>query len=108
MSAKNKDDKNRWRSETIAFRLSKPEREQLEKRYKLSGYGTKQDFIIDSLFKQNVIAHETPIMITTFRKELNLILNELERINDINKVDEEFFTPIIRMLEILEAFYSAK
>lgn len=43
MSKKNKDEKNRWRTETIAFRLSPEERTELDKLYKLSGYETKQN-----------------------------------------------------------------
>ena len=49
MSAKIKDDKNRWRNKTIAFRLSPEENEELEKRYRLLGYRTKQDYLIDAV-----------------------------------------------------------
>ena len=105
MSKKNKDDKNRLRTETIVFRLSPEERTELDKLYKLSGYQTKQDFILDCLFKQKVIAKETPMMITSFRKELRTIISELERIDAADGIDEELFTPVNRMLEILEAFY---
>lgn len=106
MSKKNKDEKNRWRTETIAFRLSPEERIELDKLYKLSGYETKQDFILDCLFKQKVIARETPMMITSFRKELRTIISELERLDSADDIDEELFTPVNRMIEILEAFYN--
>lgn len=105
MSKKNKDEKNRWRTETIAFRLSPEERIELDKLYKLCGYQTKQDFILDCLFKQRIVARETPMMITSFRKELRVIISELERLSSLDDMDEEFFTPVNRMLEILEAFY---
>lgn len=104
MSKKNKDDKNRWRTETIAFRLSPEERAELDKLYKLCGYQTKQDFILDCLFKQRIVARETPMMITSFRKELRIIISELERLDSADDIDEELFTPVKRMLEILEAF----
>lgn len=105
MSKKNKDEKNRWRTETIAFRLSPEERTELGKLYKLCGYQTKQDFILDCLFNQRIVARETPMMITSFRKELRTIISELERLDSADDIDEELFTPVKRMLEILEAFY---
>lgn len=105
MSKKNKEDKNRLRTETIAFRLSPEERTELDKLYKLCGYQTKQDFILDCLFKQRIVARETPMMITSFRKELRIIISELEKLSSLDDMDEELFTPVNRILEILEAFY---
>ncbi len=48
MSEKNRDDKNRWRNVTIAFRMSPEENEELNNRVKLSGFRTKQDYIMSS------------------------------------------------------------
>ncbi len=39
MSEKNRDNKNRWRNVTIAFRMSPEENEELDLRVKLCGYG---------------------------------------------------------------------
>ena len=52
MSEKKKDDKNRWRNKTIAFRGSPEEAAELDKRWKLCGYATKQDYLIDSMLHQ--------------------------------------------------------
>lgn len=87
MSKKNKDDKNRLRTETIAFRLSPEERTELDKLYKLCGYQTKQDFILDCLFKQRIVARETPMMITSFRKELRIIISELDKLSSLDDMD---------------------
>ena len=35
---------------------------------------------------------------------LKKILEELKRINDVSEIDEELFTPIRTMLEVLESF----
>lgn len=51
-----------------------------------------------------ITAKGNPLMLTQFRKELREIRDELRRIDSISGVDEEFFTPIRTMLEILEAF----
>ena len=44
------------------------------------------------------------MMLVNFRKELYGILGELERLKEASEMDEELFTPIRTMLEILEAF----
>ena len=48
MSAKNLDKHNRWRSKTVAFRMSPEEADMLDEFVKLSGL-TKQDYIIRRL-----------------------------------------------------------
>ena len=104
MSAKNNDPKGRWRNETIAYRCSTAERKQLDKRWRLMGYAKKQEYVLDSVLHSQVIAKGNPMMLVNFRKELRDILAELKRIDDLSEVDEELFTPIDTMLEILEAF----
>ncbi len=104
MSAKNLDPKGRLRSETIAYRCSPVEREELDKRWRLLGYQTKQDYVLDAVLHNKVTAKGNPMMLVNFRKELNGILAELERLDAASEIDEELFTPINTMLEILEAF----
>jgi hypothetical protein len=68
------------------------------------GYSTKQDYVLDSVLHNQVIAKGNPMMIVSFRKELHEILDELVRIDTAEELDEEVFTPIRTMLEILDAF----
>ena len=56
MSEKNRDNKNRWRNVTIAFRMSPEENEELDLRVKLCGYRTRQEYIIESVLHQKVTA----------------------------------------------------
>lgn len=104
MSAKIKDDKNRWRNKTIAFRASPEEAEELDRRVRLCGARKKQDYILESVLKQNITAVGNPRMLTQFRVQLNEILSELRRISSAEDIPEELFTAIRTMLEILEAF----
>lgn len=104
MSEKNRDDKNRWRNVTIAFRMSPEENEELNNRVKLSGFRTKQDYIIQSVLHQKVVAMSNPLMLVQFRKNLQQIERELERIEKASDMDGELLTPIRSMLEILEEF----
>lgn len=107
MSEKNRDDYNRWRNVTVAFRLSPEENEELTNRVKLSGCRTRQEYIIQSVLHQKVVATGNPLMLVTFRKNLQHIEAELERLEKAGDMDLELFTPIRTMLEILEAFNEA-
>lgn len=103
MSAKIKDDKNRWRNKTIAFRLSPEENEELEKRYRLLGYRTKQDYLIDAVLKNKVMAIGNMQMLYQFKRSLEEILAELQRINKAENMGEEMMSSIRTMLEIMQA-----
>ena len=104
MSEKNRDNKNRWRNVTIAFRMSPEENEELDLRVKLCGYQTRQEYIIESVLHQKVTAVGNPLMLVQFRKQLRGIEEELKRLTILEDADEELFTPIRTMLEILNAF----
>lgn len=104
MSEKNRDDKNRWRNVTVAFRMSPEENEELTQRVKMSGYRTRQEYIIQSVLHQKIVATGNPLMLVSFRQNLQHIEAELERLQDISEMDAELLTPIRTMLEILEAF----
>lgn len=104
MSEKNRDSKNRWRSVTIAFRMSPEEDKELDHRVKLCGYRTRQDYIIESVLHQNITAVGNPLMLVQFRRQLKNIEIELKRIHSSDEMDEELLTPIRTMTEILESF----
>ena len=54
MSLKNRDEHNRWRNKTVAFRVSPEEDAQIEVAVKLTGL-TKQDYIIRRLLCKDVV-----------------------------------------------------
>ena len=54
MSLKNRDNHNRWRNKTVAFRVSPEEDTQIEIFVKLSGL-TKQDYITRRLTCKDVV-----------------------------------------------------
>ncbi len=59
MSAKNMDDKNRWRNVTVFFRTSPEERNQLNAFAKILGL-TQQDYIIRILLCRDVVVQGNP------------------------------------------------
>ena len=108
MSEKNRDDKNRWRSVTVGFRMSPEESDELNNRVKLCGFRSKQDYLIQSALHQKINVVGNPLMLVQFRQNLQRIERELLRINEVSEMDEELLTHIRSMLEILEGFENGK
>jgi len=59
MSAKNRDEHNRWRNVTVAFRVSPEENTLIETAVRLSGL-TKQDYITRRLTNRDVVVEGNP------------------------------------------------
>ena len=99
MSAKNKDNKNRWRNITVGFRVSPEESEQINKAVRLSGL-SKQDYITRRLLCQDVIVQGNPRVYKALRNELAAVLAELQRIEAGNSVDDELLN-VIELIAII-------
>lgn len=69
MSLKNRDNKNRWRNKTVAFRVSPEEDEQIETAVRLSGL-TKQDYITRRLLCRDVVVQGNPRVYKALRNEM--------------------------------------
>ena len=80
MSAKNRDEHNRWRNKTVAFRVSPEEDKQIEAFVQLSGL-TKQDYITRRLLNRDVIVQGNPRVYKALRNQLTDVLDELKRIS---------------------------
>ena len=78
MSVKNLDNHNRWRSKTIAFRVSPEENEQIEIAVRLSGL-TKQDYITRRLLNRDIVVQGNPRVYKALRDQLATVLGELRR-----------------------------
>ena len=79
MSAKNLDRHNRWRSKTIAFRMSPQEADILDSNVRLSGH-TKQDYLCARALQQQITVVGNPRVYKALRNELAAVLDELKRI----------------------------
>jgi hypothetical protein len=93
MSAKNRDNKNRWRNKTVAFRVSPEEDAKIEAAVKLSGL-TKQDYITRRLLCQDVVVQGNPRVHKALWEELAAVLDELRRIEAGSGVDDELLDNI--------------
>ena len=101
MSLKNRDNKNRWRNKTVAFRVSPEEDAQIETAVRLSGL-TKQDYITRRLLCREVVVQGNPRVYKALRNELAAVLAELQQIEAGAGVDEELMDNIELIAAILD------
>ena len=101
MSLKNRDNKNRWRNKTVAFRVSPEEDEQIETAVRLSGL-TKQDYITRRLLCREVVVQGNPRVYKALRNELAAVLAELQRIEAGGGVDGELLDTIRLITAIMD------
>ena len=101
MSHKNLDRKNRWRSKTVAFRVSPEESAQLDTAVRLSGL-TKQDYITDRLLCRAVVVQGNPKVYKALRDQLAAVLDQLRRIENGANVDSELLETIQMIASIMD------
>lgn len=93
MSAKNRDEHNRWRNKTVAFRMSPEESNELDMKVKLSGL-TKQDYLINRALQRDIVVVSNPKVYVALKKKLEEVLNELKSLNS--------FQPSAELLETIK------
>ena len=99
MSAKNRDNKNRWRNITVGFRVSPEENELINKAVALSGL-PKQEYCYRRCLNQDVVVQGNPRVDKALKLELDSVLTELKRIEAGNSVDEELMN-VIELISII-------
>ena len=100
MSLKNRDEHNRWRNKTVAFRVSPEEDKQIETYVRLSGL-TKQDYITRRLTHRDIVVQGNPRVFKALRNQLGDVLSELQRIEAGGDVNDELFDLIEMIADIL-------
>ena len=100
MSLKNRDEHNRWRNKTVAFRVSPEEDKQIETYVRLSGL-TKQDYITRRLTHRDIIVQGNPRVFKALRNQLADVVAELQRIEAGGEVNDELLDLIEMIADIL-------
>ena len=100
MSLKNRDEHNRWRNKTVAFRVSPEEDKQIETYVQLSGL-TKQDYITRRLTHKDIVVQGNPRVFKALRNQLAEVLTELQRIEAGGGVNDELLDVIEMIAYIL-------
>lgn len=101
MSLKNMDNKNRWRSKTVGFRVSPEEDAQIETAVRLAGL-TKQDYITRRLLCRDVVVQGNPRVYKALRDRFAAVLGELRRIEAGAGVDDELLDTIELIAAIMD------
>ena len=100
MSAKNRDNKNRWRNITVGFRVSPEENELINKAVALSGL-PKQEYCYRRCLNQDVVVQGNPKVYKALRDQLAAVLDELRRVGDGAGVDDELLDTIQMIAAIM-------
>ena len=100
MSLKNRDEHNRWRNKTVAFRVSLEEDKQIETYVQLSGL-TKQDYITRRLTHRDIVVQGNARAFKAWRNKLADVLTELQRIEAGGEENDELLKVIEMIADIL-------
>ncbi len=87
MSERVRDNKNRWRSKTVAFRVSPEEWEQINKLVLISGL-QKQEYIINRVLQKDIVVQGSP---RTYKMLRNQIAEIKEILSSVGSLTEEQF-----------------
>ena len=88
MSAKNRDEHNRWRNITVGFRVSPEENKQLNEAVALSGL-PKQEYCYRRCMQRDIVVQPNPRVYKALKTTMEKILLELQRLNDAGSVTDE-------------------
>ena len=101
MSEKARDGHGRWRSKTIAFRISPEENQMLEDLVRLSGL-TKQDYIIQRVLNREVVVIPNPRVHKALRGKMTQLCEQFLQYCNTDDVSPE----MIVVLEFLGKIYA--
>ena len=96
MSEKNLDNKRRWRSITIGFRVSPEEAYRLDMVVKTSGL-TKQDYILKQLMREEVVVRPNCRIQRILSQYLVELTEELKRLQQ----DDDILENITYLIELI-------
>ena len=100
MSVKVMDRQGRWRNKTVAFRVSPEEDALIETAVGLSGL-TKQDYILRRLQEKEIVVQGNPRVYKALKDELRKVLEELQRIEAGESVNEDLLEVITLLAETM-------
>ena len=100
MSAKNRDEQNRWRNITVGFRVSPEENEQINTAVALSGL-SKQEYCYRRCIGREIVVQGNPRVYKALKTQTTEILSELKRLESGAALSDETFANIRLIAEIM-------
>ena len=102
MTAKTMDNHNRWRSKTVAFRMSPEEADQLDAFVQMSGL-PKQDYLIQRALQREVVVIGNPRVYKGLRIQMEAIHKELQRVSTERFIDDELLDRVEQITIIMRS-----
>ena len=102
MTAKTMDNHNRWRSKTVAFRMSPEEANQLDAFVQMSGL-PKQDYLIQRALQREVVVQGNPRVYKGLRIQMEAIHDELQRISTERFIGDELLDRVEQITIIMKS-----
>ena len=97
---KNLDNKGRWRSRAVSFRVSEEEAKLINDCVALSGL-TKQDYIVSRLQCRDVVVQGNPRVYKALRNQMSDIYEELKCLERGSEANDELLHTIQMIAEIM-------
>lgn len=104
MSARNNDNHNRFRSQTIAFRVSPEEDDLINFAVSLSGL-TKQDYITNKLLDRTINVKGNCKVHRAVYDRLTEVLEQLNRLSSAGEIDDELMENISIISHLVDGLY---
>ena len=101
MSAKNRDEHNRWRNITVGFRVSPEENEQINTAVALSGL-PKQEYCYRRCMQRDIVVQGNPRVYKALKDQLAAVLSELKRLEEAGDIRDELLETINLITMTLE------
>lgn len=101
MSAKNRDEHNRWRNITAGFRVSPEENKQLNEAVALSGL-PKQEYCYRRCMQRDIVVQPNPRVYKALKTTMEKILSELQRLSDAGGVTDEMRDTLTLLIATLK------
>lgn len=95
---------NRYRSQTVAFRVSPEEDKQINIAVSLSGM-TKQDYITYKLLDRTINVKASCKVHRAVYDRLTEVLEQLKRLNDGREIDDELIDNISLITRLVDGLY---
>ena len=102
MTAKTMDNHNRWRSKTVAFRMSPEEADQLDAFVQMSGL-PKQDYLIQRALQREVVVVGNPRVYKGLWIQMEVIHKELQCISTERFIDDELLDRVEQITIIMKS-----
>ena len=107
MSLKSRDKHGRWRSKTVAFRVSDEEIRAINDAVALSGL-TKQEYIITKLQNRDVVVVGNPRVFKALKEKMDNIYQELLRLTSSDDVSEQLLETVNLVTSVFKDLINEK